>query len=248
MTMTNDWDLCLRCPHDYNCELCDLYKGSKEKEEEELAQSQLDALTYYNYGGYGHLYDCYAKKDGVSVVYQACCHQDWLDVTLPDGKTVSLFLASSGPIVPPEVDVFIRLTTNEPSVPYVPDHLKQFLPDREEAEYLVSWEITDGKIDNSGLVDFCLNMIRAGKTIGFGCVGGHGRTGWLAAKLIVALTGVSGDQAVAALRENYCHKAVETQAQADDLGLVEQEPYYLSRSYSVTTTVPKGQKNKEKKT
>lgn len=58
------------------------------------------------------------------------------------------------------------------------------------------------------------------KKVGFGCSGGHGRTGWLAARLVKEFEGVDGDEAVRRVRERYCVEAVESNVQADDLGCV----------------------------
>lgn len=61
-------------------------------------------------------------------------------------------------------------------------------------------------------------LMQEDKKVGFGCVGGHGRTGWLAAKLIQYFEKCSGDEAVRRIRERFCKKCVESKAQADDLG------------------------------
>lgn len=152
-------------------------------------------------------------------VYTWCKHQDWLEFKAGE-EEVRLFLKSSSQTVDAEVDVFIDLTSNEPSGPYVPKHLRSYLPEDygELEDWCVGWKVIDGNIGSDALVDFALSLIADGKTIGFGCIGGHGRTGWLACRLYKALTGCTGDEAVDFVRTNYCSKAVETQKQMDNLG------------------------------
>lgn len=55
--------------------------------------------------------------------------------------------------------------------------------------------------------------VRAGQTVELGCLGGHGRTGTALACLAV-LAGAPAREAVAAIRRDYCARAVETRAQA----------------------------------
>jgi len=170
------------------------------------------------------------KATTTTYQYPKCSHSDWVDVPGTDKR---LFLGSSGVTVPIEVDVYVRLTTNEPDKPYVPDWLKSYLPETEDKEWLVSWEVRDGTAGPDELVEFCLNVIKAGLQLGFGCVGGHGRTGWLACRIIKALTTMTGDEAVGYLRKNYCEKAVETDSQAADLGMIlEQGSYDARTSYN----------------
>lgn len=166
-------------------------------------------------------------------IVSKCNHAVWLEIPHSSGSSIKVFLASYAPVVPDEVDVFIDLTTNDPPMPYIPKWMKKHLPKLQVPEYLVSWNVTDGSVGSSRLIDFILNMIGAGLTVGWGCMGGHGRTGWVACRIIKALTGWSGDQALRYLRENYCEKAVETPKQAQDLGLVEEKPYYTT-TYSTS--------------
>jgi hypothetical protein len=57
-----------------------------------------------------------------------------------------------------------------------------------------------------------LDRARQGKRVELGCWGGHGRTGTALACLAV-LAGTPASEAVAWVRENYCEKAIETEAQ-----------------------------------
>lgn len=55
---------------------------------------------------------------------------------------------------------------------------------------------------------------KAGKSIQFGCYGGHGRTGTFAA-LVLVEAGYTGQQAFDWIRKNYCDDAIETKGQED---------------------------------
>ena len=78
-------------------------------------------------------------------------------------------------------------------------------------------EIPDRGIDND-IVKVIAEVLKSGKKIGFGCMAGHGRTGWVLAKLIKRFEHVNGDEAVKRVRERYCKKCVESKLQVADLG------------------------------
>jgi protein-tyrosine phosphatase len=57
-------------------------------------------------------------------------------------------------------------------------------------------------------------LLRTGKKLAVFCYAGHGRTGMLLASLIALLEDqMETPDPIAALRERYCHEAVETTAQ-----------------------------------
>jgi len=60
-------------------------------------------------------------------------------------------------------------------------------------------------------------VMKEGEKVGFGCSGGHGRTGWLAAMLIKYFENCSGDEAVRRIRERFCKECVESKTQIEDL-------------------------------
>jgi hypothetical protein len=61
------------------------------------------------------------------------------------------------------------------------------------------------------MVDWLAEQIVAGKKVHAGCVGGHGRTGILLSALVKVMRGEA--DAIAYVREHYCKKAVESEAQ-----------------------------------
>lgn len=122
------------------------------------------------------------------------------------------------------MQVYIDLTGfYSPNKVAVPTALQHLMPQLQQKRHHVTWEVDDGYTDPS-LVEFAYNVLDAGYVLGFGCLGGHGRTGWLAASLLMLCEGLTGDEAVVAVRSRYCHKAVETYAQCDELGCLVEQP------------------------
>jgi hypothetical protein len=90
-------------------------------------------------------------------------------------------------------------------------------------------EIYDGDV-NEDLAKEIIRLFKEGKKIGFGCVGGHGRTGWLLGKLIKSVEGLKGDDLVEAVRHRWCKEAIESEDQFKSLGVnyrhyIADEPY-----------------------
>lgn len=65
------------------------------------------------------------------------------------------------------------------------------------------------------LIDFLMKVLLDNKKVHCGCIGGHGRTGTVFAALIKAAT--NEIDAITFVREHYCKKAVESEAQVDFL-------------------------------
>ena len=84
-------------------------------------------------------------------------------------------------------------------------------------ESLIAIDVPDYSIDQAVYV-LAKGLLEQNYKIGFGCFGAHGRTGWLAAKLIMHFEKCSGDKAVKLIRKRLCHECVESQVQFDDLG------------------------------
>lgn len=74
----------------------------------------------------------------------------------------------------------------------------------------------DGDINYNAFYTI-LKAIEDGLRVGFGCAGGHGRTGWVLAKLIEHYEGTKGDKLVKEVRKRLCFKAIETPIQLSDL-------------------------------
>ena len=191
-----------------------------------------DYIGGYEYGrGYGGSYA--GQKWTYS--YAASCkpHQEYLEIG-QGSEVYEVFLKSSMGIVDHQLDVYIDLTGHG-KTRSIPTALAQYVPETAKP-HLVIWEVTDGRID-PGVADFALNLLRAGFKVGWGCMGGHGRTGWLAAKVHQLITDCSGDEAVNHVRDNYCLEAVESQLQLTDLGCLSCKP--SKWSYAVVSTTPK---------
>jgi hypothetical protein len=65
------------------------------------------------------------------------------------------------------------------------------------------------------MVVWAAEQIRAGKKLHAGCIGGHGRTGTFLAALVRYMIGT--EDAITYVRENYCHRAVESAEQVNFL-------------------------------
>lgn len=98
---------------------------------------------------------------------------------------------------------------------------KQAQPWEEQSSVIyANYPITDMHApENSSLfrkmIDWLCNQLQAGKKIHIGCIGGHGRTGTVLSALTAAFTGEK--DAIQYVRENYCHKAVESRSQVQFL-------------------------------
>jgi len=93
---------------------------------------------------------------------------------------------------------------------------------------LIVLEITDGFF-NKQVYEIARDLLTEGKRIGFGCLAGHGRTGWLLAKLIMHFESKTGDEAVREARNRLCYKCVETQVQVINLGCIEEMGWYTKK-------------------
>jgi len=56
------------------------------------------------------------------------------------------------------------------------------------------------------------HKLEGGEKVEIGCIGGHGRTGTMAAALLIN-QGMSAKKAIKKVRKTYCGKAIETKAQ-----------------------------------
>lgn len=65
------------------------------------------------------------------------------------------------------------------------------------------------------LVSWTVEQLKAGKKVHCGCIGGHGRTGTFLSAVCYELTG--NKDAIQYVRDNYCHKAVESAGQVEFL-------------------------------
>jgi hypothetical protein len=117
--------------------------------------------------------------------------------------------------IDPEVQVYIDLTGGSYLKRVIPPQLQELLGT--PSLIIMEWELVDG-YTCSQLPGMVVTLLEAGYTVGWGCVGGHGRTGWLAAKVLQELTDCSGNEAVDYVRNNYCSSAIETRTQLNDLG------------------------------
>jgi hypothetical protein len=63
------------------------------------------------------------------------------------------------------------------------------------------------------VVDHIMDLVRDGKIVEIGCHGGHGRTGSLAAGLLIKASSFTAKGAVKRVRSAYCDRAIESKTQ-----------------------------------
>lgn len=101
--------------------------------------------------------------------------------------------------------------------PFIQTLSDSFYGQKADVDNVFRLAIPDRGIDLD-VYEFIRQQFEAGKNIGFGCAAGHGRTGWLYAKLIKEFEGCTGDEAVTRARERFCPRCVESLVQTIDLG------------------------------
>lgn len=78
--------------------------------------------------------------------------------------------------------------------------------------------IADGEIDE-GIAYIIEQTVRKGAKVGFGCMRGHGRTGWVLARLLHTIGGHPlGDDLIKLTRDLLCVHAIESNEQIINLG------------------------------
>ena len=81
------------------------------------------------------------------------------------------------------------------------------------------WPVTDMSVLPESIliraVQDITDCLEAGKKVGIFCLGGHGRTGYIAG-CVLGYLGI--EDPIGYLREHYCKKAVETRSQAEAIG------------------------------
>jgi len=153
----------------------------------------------------------------------SCNHGQWIII-----GPYKVWLQDAFARHPASLDVFIDLECSFNSLRrHIPATFDKYVS-RPKPE-IMQWEMRDGGIDND-LAQTVVNLLKAGFRVGWGCHMGHGRTGWLAAKVLIMLTGMKGDEALRYIRANYCIHAVETRKQLVDIGaeseIDQDEEYY----------------------
>jgi len=170
----------------------------------------------------GSYWDKWNKGSSYRSAIASCRpHQEWLKIG-NDEESYEVWLKSAGGYIHKDVDIFLDLALAY-NAKTIPPDLTKYLPSNAVKTRRVCYVIDDGKTDPY-IGEFILNMLRDGLKLGWGCIGGHGRTGWVAAKVHQMITGCTGDEAVAYIRKNYCDNAIETQIQLDDLGAKTSKP------------------------
>lgn len=158
------------------------------------------------------------------------------------------------------LDVFIAMDSSwdnyqpkYPKNPIVQALYDKFHNGQDELDNLALIEVEDRGI-HERLAKEVVSLFKKGFRIGFGCYGGHGRTGWLLGKLIKEVENIEGDKLIRTIRKRWCEEAVESKEQFKSLGVGHKgwikEPMRLS-NYSwmnrgMIEEMKGGEKNGEK--
>ena len=89
---------------------------------------------------------------------------------------------------------------------------------RRLVDNIMSLPISDSSVDDR-VAKTIGDCFKDGMKIGWGCVGAHGRTGWVYAKLLMRFEGLSPEAAFIEVRKRLCTKAIESKTQVDNLGI-----------------------------
>ncbi len=94
---------------------------------------------------------------------------------------------------------------------------KQFVGST-EIENLFIHKVYDRGVDED-FADAVIKVFMNNWKIGFGCMGGHGRTGWLFGKLLYKVEELRGEKLLKQIRKRLCKQALESKDQFESLGL-----------------------------
>lgn len=139
-----------------------------------------------------------------------CGVNDVDEKTLPVIKALDLFIGLDRTWnqylpQPPSANQFVR-------------DFQQILGESETIPNLIIHDIRDYSIDNA-IAEATIEALRRGWKVGFGCIGGHGRSGWLLGRLIKEMEGLAGEDLKNAIKTRLCKKALEGSTQYRDLGI-----------------------------
>ena len=94
-------------------------------------------------------------------------------------------------------------------------------PDQPKIQFkfpITDMQAPDDYEEFNQLINYLIEKLNQGKRIHIGCIGGHGRTGTvLSALCSMIFTKAECASPTQYVRDNYCHKAVESQQQVDFL-------------------------------
>lgn len=165
------------------------------------APSDMQAIIDATVSGYSLKGGGWSKYGGN---YQSCRH-NMTKVVLPDTEGTVVHCSAStdvrGRVNRPDYGVYLANS-------WTPQAISTFVPWEDYGTPYVPWRAVREVVQ-----DFYAKA-RAGVRVEVGCMGGHGRTGtFLAAVVMLADPNMSPEGAVAWVRSNYCHKAVEDRSQ-----------------------------------
>lgn len=123
-----------------------------------------------------------------------------------------------------QLDIFISLDNNfykltkyeqNPLVEKISLEIRK--PSRGLTNILMA-EIKDMAI-NLKTADAILKLVKENYKVGFGCLAGHGRTGYILGYLIKHLENLKGNSLLEAIHKRFCENCLESKAQHNQLGI-----------------------------
>lgn len=141
---------------------------------------------------------------------------------LVDGKTYKIYGGSCCVAPPEHIDIFIGFDYG------MQDTVRVFPWEEGHHIYfnIKDMYAPEDKDQFKRLIEWTAEQLMKGKIIYAGCIGGHGRTGTFFAALVTHMTG--NVDSIIYVRENYCKKVVESQAQIE----------FLHKHYGITKVTP----------
>ena len=145
-----------------------------------------------------------------------------------------------------KLDVFVGLCSSYGSLeffkkeyenPLLESISKEFHKIERKLKNMIVLDIPDGGVSKK-VLKIVKDLLDSGKSVGFGCMGAHGRTGWLYAELIKHYEQVTGDTAVRRARERFCDSMVESKEQRKKLGCKKVKGSYEMKASKAVTVVP----------
>ncbi len=174
-----------------------------------------------------NLYDNYKYNEYVTQFYTySMCKEHPAEITIGDYKVYPMSYGGNSINILKSLGIFFALDEvweeYIPSTPPKSEIARKYWKkiSNNTADCIVLAVISDGGVDEH-IYKIIKEAITDNPTlkVGFGCVGGHGRTGWVLTKLCIELGGMNPNKALEYIRKVYCEQAVESIIQKENLGI-----------------------------
>lgn len=146
------------------------------------------------------------------------CYHDHNPILLSLGGKMTYLYGGNGYTPAVKADVYIDLNPRKDVKAFVEYKTK-------DGGMYINFPIVNMQVPNltrlKEMVQVMITLVKQGKDIHVGCIGGHGRTGLVIVALLATIhrekTGEIPSDLISKVRAAYCSKAVESQQQVDYL-------------------------------